>query len=141
MCRCIGTPVAPYVGENVPLRVRVYRIDDGIVWERRYAFADRECVVKSTKQFDGSALVEKLGGGLHMRLRVFEAQGALHFVSDGYFFRVGQRTLPLPDGFLPGGTHVTHCDLGDGRFRFTMRTHHPWFGELFFQDGIFSERE
>jgi hypothetical protein len=141
LCRCIGTPVAPYVGESVPLRVRVYRNDDGIVWERRYAFAGRECVVKSTKQLDGNALVEKLGAGLHMRLRVFEVQGALNFVSDGYFFRVGQLTLPLPDWFLPGGTHVTHCDLGDGRFRFTMRTHHSWFGELFFQDGVFSERE
>jgi hypothetical protein len=140
LCRCIGTPVAPYVGESVPLQVRVYRSDHGIVWERRYAFAGRDCVVKSTKQLDGNALVEKLGAGLYMRLRVFEAQGALHFESNGYFFRVGQLTLRLPDWFLPGGTHVTHSDLGDGCFRFTMRTHHPWLGELFFQDGIFSER-
>jgi hypothetical protein len=139
LCRCIGTPVAPYVGDNVPMHVRVYRTDDGIVWERRYAFAHRDCVVTSTKQFDGDALVEKLGAGLHMRLRVLEARRALHFVSDGHFFRFGRLTIELPDWFLPGGTQVTHCDLGEGRFRFTMRTHHPWFGELFFQDGVFVE--
>jgi hypothetical protein len=138
LCRCIGTPVAPYIGEDVPMRVRVYRADDGIVWERCYAFAHGDCIVKSTKQFDGAALVEKLGAGLQMRLRVFEEQGALHFVSDGYFFRIGERSFRVPDWFLPGGTHVTHRDLGAGRFQFTMRTHHPWFGEMFFQDGTFS---
>ena len=138
LCRLVGTPVAPYVGDDVPLRVRVYRTNDGIVWERHYRFAERECVVTSTKQSDGDALVEKLGAGLHMKLRVFEERGALHFVSDGYFFRAGVVALRLPDWFLPGGTHVTHEDLGDGRFRFTMRTHHRWFGELYFQDGVFS---
>jgi hypothetical protein len=138
LCRLVGTPVAPYVGDDVPLRVRVYRTNDGVVWERHYQFAHGDCVVASTKQSDGDGLIEKLGAGLHMKLRVFEAAGALHFVSDGYFFRAGRLSLRLPDWFLPGGTHVTHEDLGDGRFRFTMLTHHRWFGELYFQDGIFS---
>jgi len=139
LCRCIGTPVAPFVGSEVAMHVRVYRNRDGIVWERRYQFAHGDCIVKSTKQLDGNRLVEKLGAGLHMRLRVLESDGALHFVSAGYFFRLSTFTLSLPDWFLPGGTHVTHCDLGDGRFRFSMRTHHPLFGELYFQDGVFSE--
>jgi hypothetical protein len=139
LCRCIGTPVAPFVGENVPMRVRVYRTQEGIVWERRYRFAQGDCVVTSTKQAEGDRVMEKLGAGLHMRLRICEEAGALHFVSEGYFFRLGPCSLRLPDWFLPGDTHVTHCDLGAGRFRFTMRTHHRWFGELYFQDGIFSE--
>jgi hypothetical protein len=139
LCRCVGTPVAPYVGESVPMRVRVFRVDAGIVWERHYDFAGRACVVTSTKQTDGESLVEKLGAGLYMRLRTFEEDGALHFASDGYFFRVGDFALPLPDWFLPGGTHVLHEDLGRGEFRFTSRTHHPWFGEMFFQDGVFTQ--
>jgi hypothetical protein len=139
LCRCIGTPVAPYIGEAVPMRVRVFRVDAGVVWERHYDFAGRACVVTSTKQTDGDALVEKLGAGLYMRLRTFEADGALHFASDGYFFRVGNIRLPLPDWFLPGGTRVLHEDLGRGEFRFTLRTQHPWFGEMFFQDGVFAE--
>lgn len=139
LCRCIGTPVAPYVGESVPMRVRVFRVEAGIVWERHYDFAGRACVVTSTKQTDGDALVEKLGAGLYMRLRTFEEGGALHFASDGYFFRVGDFKLPLPDWFLPGGTRVLHEDLGRGEFRFMLRTRHPWFGEMFFQDGVFAE--
>jgi Domain of unknown function (DUF4166) len=137
VCRVIGTPVVPYVGDRVAMTVRVYRDADGIVWERAYAFADRRCVVRSTKQIHHGALVEKLGAGLHMQLRVFEADAALHFVSDRYFFQLGSLRIELPDWFLPGPTHVTHTDLGGGRFRFSMQTVHGWWGELFYQDGIF----
>jgi Domain of unknown function (DUF4166) len=139
LCRCIGTPVAPYVGSDVPMRVRVYRAGGGVVWERRYSFANHDCVVRSTKTLDEGLLVEQLGAGLHMRLNVIEEKGALHFISAGYFFRVGNWRVALPDWFLPGGTRVVHEDVGGGRFRFTMRTSHGLLGELFFQDGIFSE--
>jgi Domain of unknown function (DUF4166) len=138
MCRVIGTPIAPYVGERVPMTVRVYRSTDGIVWEREYTFGNRACVVRSTKQIHQGVLVEKLGAGLHMRLHVYEAEAALHFVSDRYFFELGSLRIELPDWFLPGPTHVTHTDIGGGRFRFSMQTVHGWWGELFYQDGIFA---
>jgi len=139
LCRCMGTPIAPWTGEHVAMRVRVYRNAEGIVWERRYAFVGRECIVRSTKTHDEGSLVEKLGAGLHMRLDVFEEDGALHFVSAGYYFRAGRVRLTLPDWFLPGGTHVMHRDLGGGLFRFTLRTYHPLLGEMYFQDGVFHD--
>lgn len=139
VCRCIGTPVAPYVGDDVRMSVRVYRDSHGIVWEREYAFPHRTCIVRSTKQVHDGALVEKLGAGLHMQLHVQEERGELHFISDGYFFQIGRWRFDLPDGFLPGGTHVAHIDLGAGKFRFTMRTEHGWLGELYYQDGIFAQ--
>jgi hypothetical protein len=72
-----------------------------------------------------------------MRLRVYEDRGALHFLSTGYFFRAGRLQFALPDWFLPGPTHVAHEDRGNGRFCFSMRTAHGWFGEMFFQEGLF----
>lgn len=141
LCRLIGTPVAPYIGDAVRMRVRVYRNTHGIVWEREYAFPNRTCIVRSTKQVLNGALVEKLGAGLHMQLRVQEQNGELHFISDGYFFQIGRWRIDLPDGFLPGGTRVAHIDLGGGRFRFTLRTHHDRLGELFDQDGIFAQED
>lgn len=137
VCRLIGTPVAPYVGAEVAVSVRVFATDEGIVWERHYDFGDKKCVVSSTKQLDRGGLVEKLGAGLNMRLKVLEIGGALHFVSDGYFFRVGSFCIDLPDWFLPGGTRVVHQDLGNGKFRFTMHTEHRWLGVMFDQDGVF----
>ena len=139
VCRLIGTPVAPWTGENVSMRVRVFESDQGIVWERRYEFPDRAAVVvRSTKELNAEgALVESLGAGLHMRLRVYEEHGRLHFVSTGYYFEAVGLRLTLPNWFLPGITHVIHEDLGGGEFRFTMTTDHAWLGQLYFQEGAF----
>ncbi len=138
VCRLIGTPVAPYVGDEIPMTVRVFESDTGVVWERRYEFASRDIIVRSTKQLDDDGmLVECLNAGLHMRLRVLEESGALHFVSTGYFFKAGPLRFNLPEWFLPGTTHVVHEDRGDGSFRFSMITDHRWFGRMFLQDGIF----
>lgn len=138
-CRLIGTPVAPFIGDDVPMTVRVYAADKGIVWERHYEFPGRApVIVRSTKQLDESGgLVEALNAGLCMTLRVFEENGELHFLSTGYFFRAGQWRIRLPDWFLPGETHVVHRDLGGDSFRFSMATNHHWFGRMYFQDGVF----
>jgi hypothetical protein len=139
LCRIIGTPVAPFVGTAVPVSVRVFDSDAGVVWERRYEFPGRPAVtVRSTKQMGADGrLVEVLNFGLHMRLKVYEEHGALHFLSTGYFFRAGRLQFALPGWFLPGPTHVIHEDKGNGRFCFSMRTAHDWFGEMYFQEGLF----
>ena len=138
VCRLIGTPVAPHVGDDVPMTVRVFESDTGVVWERRYEFASRDVIVRSTKQLDDDGmLVECLNAGLHMRLRVLEEGGELHFVSTGYFFKAGALRFNLPQWFLPGTTHVVHEDRGGGYFRFGMVTDHRLFGRMFCQDGIF----
>ncbi|HEY6641728.1 DUF4166 domain-containing protein [Povalibacter sp.] len=141
LCRLIGTPVAPHVGEDVPMTVRVMDTAAGIVWERHYEFAGREpVVVRSTKQLDeDGTLIEAVNARLHMRLKVYETDGELHFLSTGYFFRVGPWRAQLPDWFLPGVTHVVHRDLGNDSFRFVMDTNHHWFGRMFFQDGVFRQ--
>ncbi len=140
--RLIGTPVTPFVGLDVPVSVHVTDLPDGsgTVWERRYHFADRATsVVRSIKQLDDDGtLIESLSAGLCMRLQVREISGAIHFISDGYFFRLGPLRVNIPNCFPPGLTCVVHEDRGNGRFRFVMRTSHPWFGEMFVQDGEFT---
>jgi hypothetical protein len=139
VCRVIGTPVVPFTGPGVNLQVKVFETADGVVWERRYEFPNREpIVVRSTKQLDrDGCLIEALGAGLRMRLRVYEDKGELHFISTGYYFDAIGIRITLPAWFLPGVTHVIHEDLGEGDFRFTMMTDHRWLGRLYFQQGIF----
>jgi len=138
-CRVLGTPVAPFTGADVTMQVAVFESAHGIVWERRYDFHGRApIVVRSTKQLDSEGcLIEALGAGLRMRLRVYEERGALHFISTGYYFEALGIRQTLPEWFLPGVTHVIHEDLGAGRFRFTMSTDHRWFGQDYFQQGVF----
>ena len=147
-CRLIGTPLAPYVGKRVPVLARVYhdRRRGGMTWERLYSFPGKAPVrVASTKIYNPrQGLLEVVQGGLGMRLAVYERDAALHFESQSYFWalgfgRWGTFYLPVPLWATPGRIHVTHADLGAGRFRFALEARHPWFGETFFQDGAFAE--
>lgn len=140
-CRLVGTPIAPYRGRDVPVTVtlRLDRDHAGIVWERLYHFPrGRDVCCRSTKvERAGEGLVECVGAGVGMWLRISERKGALHFESTGYFWQRGGWRLSLPMLLTPGALHVLHSDEGDGRFRFCIQVIHPLFGETFFQDGIF----
>ena len=141
----LGTPVVPLVGRNVAIFVRLFHAAKhcGIAWERIYRFSDRPTItVRSTKMLaaDGG-LIESLGFGLRMPLKLMEVNGELHFVSQGYYFQWGPLRLALPRWFPPGTTTIIHRDLGDGRFCFILQSTHPWFGEMFYQEGYFTDGE
>lgn len=138
-CRLIGTPFAPWRGEHVPVAIRlVHGGEHAIVWDREYRYPWRApLLVRSTKVSTPDGLLECIGHGLGMKLAVFERDGALHFLSRWYFWRLGGLTLRLPHWLGPGTAHVVHTDLGGGWFRFTMDFQHPLFGALFHQDGVF----
>ncbi|MBS0416859.1 MAG: DUF4166 domain-containing protein [Proteobacteria bacterium] len=142
-CLLLGTPVVPRTGEHVPAVVRVGPTERGVAWNREYRWpGSSACLVRSTKVIgpDGG-LVEELPARLCMPLDVFERCGVLHFVSRGYYFRLGSFHLWLPHWLSPGTTHVEHEDEGAGWFRFTMTVRHALFGELFYQTGRFSAAE
>ena len=140
LCRLIGTPLAPHRGTHVPVTVTLSLDADGagVVWRRVYRFPGRRAVacvsVKRSTAADG--LIECVGGGIGMWLRLSERAGSLHFRSTGYFWVLGRWRLPLPDWATPGALHVAHSDEGEGRFRISVI--HPLLGETFFQDGVFS---
>jgi hypothetical protein len=141
VCRLIGTPLAPHRGTRVPVRVTLSLDGDGagVVWRRVYRFPGRRSVtcvsIKKATAADG--LIECVGGGIGMWLRLTERAGALHFRSAGYFWAIGRARLSLPDWLTPGALHVVHSDEGQGRFRFRISVVHPLLGETFFQDGVF----
>ena len=139
--RVIGTPLAPHRGRNVPVTVtlRLDRDGEGIVWERRYHFAGKHPVTcRSVKRATDEGLVERVGGGVGMWLRLSVRDRALRFESEGYFWRLGPFALRLPASLTPGALLVEHIDEGEGRFRFRITVTHPRFGETFHQDGVFA---
>jgi hypothetical protein len=139
-CRVIGTPLAPHGGRAVPVTVTLRLAQDGggIVWERRYDFPGRRPVLcRSVKRVTDAGLVEGVGGGIGMRLRLSERNAALCFESTGYFWHCGPLRVRLPDWLTPGALAVAHIDEGQGRFRFVITVVHPVFGETFHQEGIF----
>jgi hypothetical protein len=140
LCRLIGTPFAPFRDNDVPVAITLVHDEDGVIWEREYRYAGHaSATVRSIKRIgpDG-ALRECVGFGLGMRLAVFEANRALHFLSIQYFWRVAGREFRLPAWLTPGTAHIVHEDLGAGDFCFSMTIHHPLLGTLFEQEGVFT---
>jgi Domain of unknown function (DUF4166) len=72
---------------------------------------------------------------LHVEARM------LVFRSARYFVDVLSRRLWLPDELTPGALSVTHAELGDGRFSFTLEVAHPRLGLLIHQRAVFREIE
>jgi len=143
-CRLVGTPLAPYRGKDVPVTVRLTLDQDGtgIVWERVYRFPGRAPLscVSIKKASPGNGLIECVGAGVGMYLKLSESRGELHFRSAGYFWRWRGWHAALPRWLGPGSMHVVHSDLGAGRFRFRIAVLHPLLGETFYQDGVFAAR-
>jgi len=141
-CRLVGTPLAPWTGEDVAVEVTVApHPQGGIDWSRLYRFPGHAPArVASRKLTDETgALLEVVRGGLGLRLGVGEEDGALVFRSRGYVLRLGRLVLPLPALLSPGQAWVEHRDLGGGAFRFSLRFEHRWLGETFFQTGVFHD--
>jgi hypothetical protein len=140
---CVGSPLPKTRDALVPTTVIVTpdAATGGSRWTRKYRLGAREQTIATVKALDGAhGVVERLAAGIRMPLTLFVTDGALHFESLRYYLEVGGLRLPLPSWWPPGRTEVVHRDLGDGRFRFTMRIHHDWLGELFHHDGVFAPR-
>ncbi|MDP3801298.1 DUF4166 domain-containing protein [Brevundimonas sp.] len=116
-------------------------VGQGQVWSRMYVRPDGfPQVIHSAKRFAGSTgLEEHVGGGMGMALTVTADDGALVFCSAFYFATLAGLRLRLPRWMEPGALTITHRDLGEGRFAFTLALDHPLFGRLLGQDAIFRD--
>ena len=141
-CRLLGTPLTPWTGADVPVRVDVHSDPAGaLVWDRTYRFPRHPPIQISSRKMQGARgeLMEVIHGGLGMMLALSVEDRALHFRSTGYFVRLGPVRLPIPLLITPGRAHVIHEDQGGGAFRFTLSFIHPLAGETVFQTGLFRD--
>ncbi len=142
VCRLVGTPVAPWVGEAVPVNVRVWVDGDGaLVWDRTYVFGGRGPILVTSRKLMNhkGELLEIARGGLGMKLLASVEDGALCFRSTHYFWMLRGIEIAIPSLATPGQAEVIHRDVGGGRFTFSMRFVHPWAGETLFQSGTFED--
>ncbi|MDE5452695.1 DUF4166 domain-containing protein [Bradyrhizobium sp. CSA112] len=141
LARVIGGPLPLCTETGVPMVVTVTEASGGQTWTRICARSNGfPQVIHSAKRFAGpTGLEEYVGYGVSMALRMSVEHDALVFRSVGYSFQFGPLRLPLPMRFTPGDLTVTHSDLGDGTFRFTLEIVHPRFGKLIRQSAVFRE--
>jgi hypothetical protein len=113
----------------------------GQIWTRLYArHGGFPQVVHSAKRFAGpTGLEEYVGCGVGMTLAVYAREGALVFRSEGYFVELFGRRVFLAAWLTPGTLFVTHAELPDGKFSFTLQIFHPRCGLIIRQMAIFRE--
>src|SRR5216684_331765 len=115
----------------------------GQIWTRLYARRKGfPQVIHSSKRFAGpTGLEEYVGRGVGMALTVYARDGALIFRSKDYFVQLFGRRWFLPVSLTPGTLYVTHAEVPDGKFSFTLQIFHPRFGLLMRQMAMFREIE
>jgi hypothetical protein len=126
---------------HAPSVVTVTEGMGGQIWTRLYARRSGfPQVIHSAKRFGGpTGLEEYVGCGVGMALKVYARDGALVFRSHGYFVEAFGRRVFLPAWLTPGTLYVTHAELPDGKFSFTLQIFHPRLGLLIRQMAIFRE--
>lgn len=143
IARVIGAPLplGTDTGVSACVSVTADAEGQGQYWTRQYGRAQGfPQVIHSVKRFAGPTGIEEyLGLGLGIALRLEEAGGALLFVSDHYFLKLGGLRLRLPNWAMPGALTVGHVDLGGGRFLFSLDLVHPRLGELVHQLCVFAD--
>jgi hypothetical protein len=144
LCRLIGGPLPLDADVGVPAVVTVTEdgTSGGQFWTRMYGrLRGFPQVIHSSKRFAGpTGLEEYLGRGFGIALTVSADEQALHFHSDHYFLAVAGVRLSLPRWLSPGALTISHVDRGEERFAFVLSLHHPLFGEIIHQTGVFRER-
>ncbi len=144
LCRLIGTPLALHCEKNVPMLVNVYPNQElgGMTWDRFYHYKNSPLNrVKSTKCLNHNGieagLVEMVGFGFGMELKVYEKDHAIFFESEKFFWKFKNIAINVPNWFSPGKTVVSQKALDDHRFEFRLDVEHPILGKVFKQVGIF----
>tara|TARA_R110001592_G_scaffold3525_24_gene20080 strand:+ start:6676 stop:7668 length:993 start_codon:yes stop_codon:yes gene_type:complete len=145
LTRIIGNPLTPYAGCDVPMDVSLFKKPhkSGVFWQRTYFYPDKNpySVISIKRESKDGEMLECVGGGFGMKLKVYVEDQSLHFKSYRFFWSVLKFKVPLPHWLTPGKTHVVHEDLGGGDFQFTISMHHGLLGETFYQQGVFRKKE
>ncbi len=141
--RLVGGPLPVTRNVHVPSVVTVTedRATGGQIWTRLYTRRNGfPQVIHSSKRFAGpTGLEEYVGRGVGMTLKVYVREGALIFRSQDYFLELLGRRVILPKWLCPGALSVTHAELPDQKFSFTLQIIHPRLGLLVRQMAIFRE--
>jgi hypothetical protein len=141
--RLIGGPLPTRGDTRVPSVVTVTEDipTGGQIWTRLYAWsAGFPQVIHSSKRFCGpTGLEEYVGRGVGMALTVHVEKRALIFRSHHYFLQLFGMRIKLPRVLTPGALAVTHEEIGNGAFSFTLDIVHPTFGSLVHQFAVFRE--
>jgi hypothetical protein len=128
-------------GEGLAVQVKKWRQTDPAIlhWQRHIQAADnKQCVFASRMAWQQDhELIESVGMGFGIRLKLSVEQGKLVYQSRGHLLKLGPLTLPIPDSLLLGHALITEQALSEDTFQLDFKITHPLWGNTYYYGGIF----
>ena len=133
----------PYRAEHARVDIQVYSKEPlpYIFKKRMYHITGRKPLKFTSYMREGEAghVLEYVGCGFGMKLKMRVKDGNLHFESKGYFWDIGICRIPLPDILSPGKTRLVHENRGPKEFFIRIEITHRLLGRMFVQEGVFQD--
>ncbi len=128
-------------GEDMDVQVRKWRQSDPstLYWQRDIqAKNGKQCqfVSRMVWQRDHE-LIEFVGFGFGIRLKLSVEQNKLVYRSQGHLLKLGSLTVPIPDCLVLGHAVITEQALSENTFQLDFMIVHPLWGKTYYYGGIF----
>lgn len=129
-------------GDNMNARVEKW-VADGIpntlFWKRIIQAPDgKRTVFASRMEYQqGNELIEYVGGGFGLRLKLSVENNKLVYRSNGHLWQIGKLRIPIPDVLFLGHATITETAISENQFELDFRINHPLLGETYHYGGEF----
>lgn len=129
-------------GEGLAVQVKKWQqTDPCVLYWRRHIQAvgnGKPCVFASRMVWQQDhELIELVGMGFGIRLKLSVEQGKLVYRSRGHLLKLGPLILPIPDSLLLGHALITEQALSEDTFQLDFQIVHPLWGKSYYYGGIF----
>jgi hypothetical protein len=134
--------LVPYKGKNIPTVVKNWAAHNSphtMNWHRQLYFPGKRPVTFQSKMvhYHSNEIIEYVNHGMGIRLHTFTEEGALHFRSLGYVWKIGPLTLQIPNWVILGDAEIVEKAVSKNELLVDFNMVHPWFGKTFSYSGRF----
>jgi hypothetical protein len=129
-------------GPNMAVKVekRVNQdMPDCLFWRREIKSPGGKIIVFASRMEyqKTNELIEYIGGGFGIHLKVNCEDGKLVYRSNGHLWQIGKFKIPIPDVLFLGHATITETAVSEDEFRLDFKISHPLFGDTYRYGGLF----
>lgn len=129
-------------GGPMVVQVRKWQDPDAsaLCWRRHIQSGDgrQQLFPSRMVRQQGNELIEYVGMGFGIRLKVSVEDGRLVYRSNGHLLKLGPVVLPIPDSLLLGHAVIREEALSEDSFLLHFEIVHPLWGKTYSYGGIFN---
>ncbi len=131
--------LALWRGDNVQTRVQKTTTANTLHWQRIMTYSADICDYFRSQMyyFTDHEVIEMIGFGFGLRLKMTVHNGDLLYQSQGHFWQYGKLRVTLPDWLLLGTATISEHAVSADMFELNFTIKHPWWGETYSYRGCF----